>query len=128
MTVAPLLISYRTGALCYHRRMAHEALSEQQFRVRGDEAIEAAERALLDLADVEGFELEIEAGVLNIVFEHPTAARFVISLNAPVRQIWVSALVRSFKLSWSADLGAFALDGVRLDALLTQLVHQHLGH
>jgi len=108
--------------------MGEEVLSEQEFRVKADEAIAAAQHALLGLADVEGFDLDIEGGVLNVLFEEPTAARFVVSPNAPVRQIWVSALVRSFKLSWSPELGAFALDGESLAALLARLVHQHLGH
>jgi CyaY protein len=108
--------------------MAGEALSEQEFRVKADKAIESAQDALLGLADAEGFDLEIQGGVLNVQFEAPTAARFVISPNAPVRQIWVSALVCSFKLSWSPELGAFALNGESLSALLTRLTHQHLGH
>jgi len=108
--------------------MAEEALSEQEFRVKADEAIESARHGLLGLADAEGFEVEVQGGVLNVLFEEPTEARFVVSPNAPVRQIWVSALVRSFKLSWSPALGAFALDGESLAALLARLAHQHLGH
>ena len=65
----------------------------------------------MDLADREGFEVELQGGVLNIFFEEPTETRFVVSPNAPVRQIWVSALVRSYKLSWSAERGVFELDG-----------------
>jgi frataxin-like iron-binding protein CyaY len=37
--------------------------------------------------------------VLQIVFEEPAPAKFVVSPNAPVRQIWVSALSRSYKLA-----------------------------
>jgi CyaY protein len=81
----------------------------------------------MGLSDDEGFDLDIQEGVLNVVFEEPTATRFVVSPNAPVRQIWVSALVRSFKLSWSPELGAFALNGETLTALLDRLAHQHLG-
>jgi CyaY protein len=108
--------------------MAEEVLSEQEFRVKADQAIEAAQLALLGLAEAEGFEVEIQGGVLNVLFDEPTAARFVVSPNAPVRQIWVSALVRSFKLSWSPEPGAFALNGETLEALLDRLAHQHLGH
>jgi CyaY protein len=107
--------------------MADEALSEQEFRVRADQAIDTAQRALLELADAEDFEVEVQGGVLNILFEEPTAARFVVSPNAPVRQIWVSALVRSFKLSWSPELNTFALNGETLAALLNRLAHAHLG-
>lgn len=108
--------------------MAGEALSEQEFRVKADDAIESARRALLALADAEDFEVEVQGGVLNLLFEEPTEARFVISPNAPVRQIWVSAMVRSFKLSWSPELAAFALDGETLVALLTRLAHLQVGH
>lgn len=96
-------------------------LTEQEFRVRSDEAINAARRALLPLADAEGFEVELHDGVLDVVFEEPSDAKFVVSPNAPVRQIWVSAMARSYKLSWSADRHAFVLDGETLADLLNRL-------
>src|ERR1700682_3063683 len=94
------------------------AITEQEFRVKSDEALEAARRALLPLADREGFEVELQNGVLNLVFEEPIETKFVVSPNAPVRQIWVSAMSRSFNLSWAPELGTFALDGEALPALL----------
>src|SRR4029077_8764668 len=96
-------------------------LTEQEFRVKSDEALESARRALLPLADSDGFEVELQNGVLNLVFEEPIETKFVISPNAPVRQIWVSARSRSFKLSWAPELDAFALDGEALPALLDRL-------
>lgn len=101
-------------------------LSEQEFRVKSDEALEEARRALLPLADEEGFEVELQNGVLNLVFEEPTDARFVVSPNAPVRQIWVSAMAKSYKLSWSQNDGAFALDGEALPRLLERLTRTFL--
>ena len=80
-------------------------LSEQEFRTKSDEALEDARRALLPLADTgEGFEVELQNGVLNLVFEEPSEMKFVVSPNAPVRQIWVSAMARSYKLAWAPDL------------------------
>ena len=114
------------GALWYHRRMS-QPLTDREFAARADEALESLQRGLMDLADREGFEVELQGGVLNIFFEEPAEARFVISPNAPVRQIWVSALVRSYKLSWSAARGAFELDGEALPALIERLIHIHLG-
>ena len=102
------------------------ALSEQEFRVKSDEALESARRALLPLADSEGFEIELQNGVLNLVFEEPTDAKFVVSPNAPVRQIWVSALARSYKLSWAPELDGFALNGETLPRLLERLARVHL--
>src|SRR5437762_13446072 len=101
-------------------------LSEQEFRVKSDEALDAARRALMPLADSDGFEVELQNGVLNLVFEEPTETKFVVSPNAPVRQIWVSAMARSYKLSWSAELSAFALDGETLPALLNRLARTFL--
>jgi frataxin-like iron-binding protein CyaY len=103
-------------------------LSEQEFRVKSDEALEGARRALLPLADAEGFELELQNGVLNLVFEEPHDTKFVVSPNAPVRQIWVSAMARSYKLSWAPDLGAFALERETLPVMLDRLTRTFLGN
>src|SRR6059036_4059795 len=96
-------------------------LTEQEFRVKSDTALESARRALLPLADSEGFEVELQNGVLNLVFEEPTETKFVVSPNAPVRQIWVSAMARSYKLSWSPERGAFVLESETLPVLLERL-------
>jgi CyaY protein len=101
-------------------------LSEQEFRVKSDAALEAARRALLALADSDGFEVELQNGVLNLVFEEPVETKFVVSPNAPVRQIWVSAMARSYKLSWAPDAEAFALDGETLPQLLERLARTFL--
>jgi iron-sulfur cluster assembly protein CyaY len=105
----------------------HETLTEQDFRLQADHALEHAQRSLLPLADQKGFEVELQNGVLQIVFEEPAPAKFVVSPNAPVRQIWVSAMSRSYKLTWSSSSSRFALDGEALDALLARLVRQFLS-
>ena len=103
------------------------ALSEQEFRVKSDEALESARRAPLPMADSDGFEVELQNGVLNLVFEEPADAKFVVSPNAPVRQIWVSAMARSYKLAWAPELGAFALDGETLPKLLERLARTFIS-
>ncbi len=102
-------------------------LSEQDFRLQADHALEHAQRSLLPLADDKGFEVELQNGVLQVIFEEPAAAKFVVSPNAPVRQVWVSAMSKSYKLAWSPVSSAFQLDGETLEALLMRLVHQFLG-
>lgn len=101
-------------------------LSEQEFRVKSDEALETTRQQLLPLSDTEGFELEFQNGVLNLVFEEPRESKFVVSPNAPVRQIWVSAMSRSFKLAWDPAQSAFALNGESLPVLLTRLSREFL--
>ena len=102
------------------------SLTEQDFRVQSDVALEDARRALLPLADTEGFEVELQNGVLNLIFEEPSDMKFVVSPNAPVRQIWVSAMARSYKLSWAPEKQAFALDGEVLTQLLERLARTFL--
>jgi iron donor protein CyaY len=102
-------------------------LSEQDFRVKSDEALEQTRRALLPLADKAGFEIEFSDGTLNLLFDEPSEARFVVSPNAPVRQIWVSAMARGYKLSWSAEAAAFALNGETLPTLLARLTNEFLN-
>lgn len=101
-------------------------LTDQEFRVKSDEALEGARKALLPLADDNEFEVEFQNGVLHIVFEEPREAKFVVSPQAPVRQIWVSAMSRSFKLAWDADRQLFALNGESLPDLLTRLSNDFL--
>jgi len=102
-------------------------LSEQEFRVKSDQALERARQALLPLADSEGFEVELQNGVLDLVFDEPHETKFVISPNAPVRQIWVSAMSRSFKLTWTPESDAFALNGETLPQLLDRLTREYLA-
>ena len=102
-------------------------LSEQDFRLKADQALEDAQRALLPLADEQGFEVELQNGVLQVVFEEPAATKFVVSPNAPVRQMWVSAMSRSYKLTWSEEASAFVLDGEPLGALMQRLTKTFLS-
>ena len=64
--------------------------------------------------------------MLNLVFEEPSEGRFVVVPNAPVRQIWVSAMARSYKLSWAPEARCFALNGETLSQLLDRLARQFL--
>ena len=101
-------------------------LTEQEFRLEADRALEQAQRALMDLADEHDFELELQNGVLQIGFEAPAATRFIVSPNAPVRQIWVSAMGRGYKLPWSPERSAFVLDGAPLNDVLARLTREFL--
>ena len=73
------------------------------------------------------FEVDEQGGVLNVSFEEP-AGKFVITPNAPVRQIWISALSTSFKLDWDEAASAFTLPrtGEHLMALVDRLIAEHL--
>ena len=100
---------------------------EQQFRKHADSALDALKRSLIAAEDSADIEVEDQAGALNISFDDGT--RFVISPNAPVQQIWISALSTSFKLDWSNAAGDFVLPktGEKLKALVARLINQQLG-
>ncbi len=103
-------------------------LDELTFRKYADAAIESLKKSLIAAEEDGGFEAEEQNGVLNIVFEEPPA-KFVITPNAPVRQIWISALSTSFKLDWSDDAKDFILpkDRTLFKPLVARLINEHLG-
>lgn len=103
-------------------------LDEQQFRRAADAAMEDLKRSLIAAEDSADMEVEDQAGALHISFDEPPG-RFVISPNAPVRQIWISALSTSFKLDWVESENAFVLakTGETLKPLVSRLVNQQLG-
>lgn len=103
-------------------------LDEQQFKNASDAAIEKLNRALALAADRFDFEADMNGGALVIEFEEPKA-KFVVSPNSPVRQIWVSAHSRSFKLDWNVPAEAFVLGGTgqTLNQLLAEQITQQIG-
>ena len=102
-------------------------LTDQDFRLEADRALEQLQHALLPMADEHGFEVVLQNGVLQIVFEDPSPAKFVVSPNAPVRQMWVSAMSRSYKLTWQPESSTFALDGESLETLIKRLALQFIS-
>lgn len=103
-------------------------MDEQQFRKTVEAALDGLKRKLYDAEDGGGFEVEEHAGALQIAFDDPPA-KFVISPNAPVQQIWISALSTSFKLDWSIAENDFVLarTGERLVPLVARLIGEQTG-
>jgi CyaY protein len=103
-------------------------MDEQKFRKMAEEALEQLQRALEKGADTHEFEVDRNEGALTVEFEDPPA-RFVVSPNAPVRQIWVSARVKSFKLDWDEARAAFVLaaDQRDLKQLMGGVIGEQLG-
>jgi iron donor protein CyaY len=103
-------------------------LDELTFRKHADTAIESLKKSLIAAEENGEFEAEEHDGVLNIIFDEPPA-KFVITPNTPVRQIWISALSTSFKLDWSDRANDFILpkDGTSLKPLVARLINEQLG-
>jgi CyaY protein len=104
-------------------------VDELEFRRLAESALNSLMQHLIvrEEEDDAGFEVEGQGGLLNVVFEEP-AAKFVITPNAPVQQIWISALSTSFKLDWDGTASAFVLPrtGEHLMALVDRLIEEQL--
>ena len=101
-------------------------MDDQEFRLKADESLTRLYNSLVAASDKHDFETDF-GGALTVEFEDPPA-KFVVSPNSPVRQIWVSAHSRSFKLDWIADRGSFVLadTGQTLNYLIAAAVSQQL--
>ncbi|HXN18596.1 MAG TPA: iron donor protein CyaY [Candidatus Binatus sp.] len=104
-------------------------MDEQEFQKRCDAAFEGLRKRLLELGDEHEFEVEGGSGKLEIEFEDQDETRFVISPNAPVRQIWISALTTSFKLGWSDTAQSFVLEktGETLRQVMSRILSEKTG-
>src|SRR5713226_7639487 len=104
-------------------------LDEKDFQRKADAAFAELKRRMLDAGDEHGFDVEGESGKLEVIFEEPEPAKFVISPNTPVREIWISALSTSFKLGWSETSNAFILEktGENLFEVMSRVISQQLG-
>jgi CyaY protein len=102
-------------------------LDENDFRKHADAALESLKQSLITAEESADFEVEDQSGALHISFDD--GSRFVVSPNAPVRQIWISALATSFKLDWSEANDDFVLSktGEDLKTLVSHLINQQLG-
>jgi CyaY protein len=100
-------------------------MTDQEFRTVADRELEDLHERLAAAMEQFPIDIDYNAGALTIEFEE-TPAKFVVSPNAPVKQIWVSANLKSYKLDWDEAKKAFVTDGKTLaklvgDAIAVQL-------
>jgi len=121
---AQLHLTSASSPACYTGAM----LDELTFRRHADAALESLKKSLIAAEEGGEFEVEENSGALSVVFEEPPG-KFVITPNAPVRQIWISALSTSYKLDWSEEARDFVLtkDNTAFRPLVARLINQYLG-
>jgi iron donor protein CyaY len=102
-------------------------MNDHEFRTLADAALTDLHRRLSLASDRHPFEADFNSGALTIEFEDPPA-KFVVSPNSPVRQIWVSAHSKSFKLDWDPARAAFVLatSGHSLAEMVSEAIGQQL--
>ena len=103
-------------------------MDDQEFKKRSDESLNALYKKLAAASDEAEFDVEFNSGALAIEFEDPPA-KFVISPNSPVHQIWVSAQSKSYKLDWDTVESTFVLPGTgqTLTELIQDVITRQLG-
>ncbi len=102
-------------------------MEEADFQTKSGDALQNLYSALASAADDYDFDVDMNAGALTVEFEEPRE-RFVVSPNSPVRQIWVSAHVQSFKLDWNDSRRAFVLGatGQSLEELMADAIRKRI--
>ena len=100
-------------------------LDETAFRKHADASLESLKQSLIAAEESADIEVEDQAGALHVSFED--GSKFIISPNAPARQIWISALATSFKLDWGDNDFVLAKTGEALKPLVARLINQQLG-
>ena len=103
-------------------------MDELDFRRKADASLSSLTKSLYVAEADADFEVEERDGAVHISFDDPPG-RFVISPNAPVRQIWISALSTSFKLDWSDAANDFVLTktGEAIKPLVSRLINEQMG-
>jgi iron donor protein CyaY len=97
------------------------------FAKQSEQSLNSLKQALIKAEEDAGFEVEDAGGAILISFDDPPA-KFVISPNSAVSQIWISALSTSFKLDWSPEKNdfVFARTGESLKPLVARLINEQL--
>lgn len=101
-------------------------MTEQEFQNQSDEAIDDLYQRLVRAVEAHDFEVDFNSGALAVEFEDPPA-KFIVSPNSPVKQIWVSAHSKSFKFDWDPARSAFVLNGQSLAEMMSAAVTQQIG-
>ena len=108
--------------------LGKEDMTDQEFQTRADQALTTLYQKLVAASNDYEFEPDFNAGALTIEFDEPKA-KFVVSPNSPVRQIWISAHSKSYKLDWNDGEHTFVLpdSGETLVDFMATAISQHLG-
>jgi iron donor protein CyaY len=102
-------------------------MDDNTFRTQAEAAMNELFELLATASDRYAFEPDWAGGALTVEFDDPPA-KFVVSPNAPVHQIWVSANVQSYKFEWVPAASAFQLpSGQSLPDMMAEAIGKHLG-
>lgn len=99
-------------------------LTDHEFQQHADAALSDLNNKLGAASDNFDFDVDMNNGALTVEFEDPRE-RFVVSPNSPVKQLWVSAHVQSYKFDWNGT--AFVLaSGQTLEQMMADAIRKRI--
>ena len=100
--------------------------NDHEFEIAAEAALDELKHHLVvrEENDQVAFEVELHNGALNVLFDHP-GARFVITPNRPMHQIWIAEPSARFTLNWDSRTEKFILP--RTGETLIVLVERLIG-
>ena len=102
-------------------------MDDAEFRERSDAALSKVAKWLEDL-DPDEVDYTTGDGVVTIEFSG--GAKFILSRQSQMKQLWLAAGARAFHYSWN-DARASWLDdkdGHELNSRLAEVISEQLGH
>ena len=102
-------------------------MDDNEFRERSDAALSTVAKWLEDL-DPDEVDYTTADGVVTIEFSG--GAKFILSRQSQMKQMWLAAGAHGFHYSWDASRGLWLddKDGHELFPRLTETVSEQLGH
>ena len=102
--------------------------NEDEFRQHTQETLRTLRRLLTPAGDDFGFEVSVQAGVLEIEFAPPQAP-ITLTLHSAQQQVWLVSGTKTHKLIWDIVENAFVLEatGQTLQELLEAALSEAVG-
>ena len=102
-------------------------MDDAEFRERSDAALSKVAKWLEDL-DPDEVDYTTGDGVVTIEFSG--GAKFILSRQSQMKQLWLAAGARAFHYSWNGARASWLddKDGHELNSRLAEVVSEQLGH
>jgi iron-sulfur cluster assembly protein CyaY len=104
-------------------------MDDKEFRERSDAALTKVAKWLEDF-DPDEVDYTTADGVVTIEFAGGSGAKFILSRQSQMKQLWLAAGSHGFHYNWDGARGAWLddKDGHELFPRLAETISEQLGH